>query len=79
MLSRIRSRLRYRANSVYSEAQEENDLTEKHQPGDVHAPVEDVEVPFSLKVLVMFMFLALIGLIIGLILDADRLNLMMAP
>ncbi|MBN1429967.1 MAG: hypothetical protein JXB07_16480 [Anaerolineae bacterium] len=30
--------------------------------GDIHAPVEDVEVPLSFKVLVVAMFFAIIGL-----------------
>ena len=37
-------------------------MAKKYQVGDVHAPVEDLEVPFGLKLLVFFMFIMLIGI-----------------
>jgi hypothetical protein len=37
----------------------------KRESGDVHAPVEDTDVPFGLKVLVLLMILILIGVIIA--------------
>ena len=33
-----------------------------HDLGDVHAPVEDIDVPFTLKLLVVIMLIMLIGL-----------------
>lgn len=33
-----------------------------HDLGDVHAPVEDTDVPFTLKMLVIIMILALAGM-----------------
>ena len=36
--------------------------TKPHDLGDVHAPVEDTDVPFSLKLLTALMLLLLIGL-----------------
>jgi hypothetical protein len=39
-------------------------MVKKHdtEVGDVHAPVEDVDVPLTLKVLVIVMLFAIIGL-----------------
>jgi hypothetical protein len=38
----------------------------------IHAPVEDVKVPFSLKLLVIFMTLCLLALIVVLAIAAGR-------
>lgn len=38
--------------------------TKPHDLGDVHAPVEDTDVPFTLKLLVIIMVLIMIGLIV---------------
>lgn len=37
-------------------------MANRHRPGDVHAPVEDTEVPLGLKALVILMFMLLVGL-----------------
>jgi hypothetical protein len=34
----------------------------KKEIGDIHAPVEDVDVPLTLKVLVVAMFFVIVGL-----------------
>ncbi len=47
-------------------------MVKKQGLDDVHAPVEDVEVPFSLKFLVIFMVLCLLALIAGLGIIAVR-------
>ncbi len=39
----------------------------RRDSGDVHAPVEDTDVPFGLKVLVLLMLLILIGVIIAIV------------
>jgi|GEM_PF-2386996 hypothetical protein len=44
-------------------------VNKKYDEGDVHAPVEDTDVPFSLKVFVIFMIgvLILVGIIVALL------------
>lgn len=44
-------------------------MVKKYEIGDVHEPVEDTDVPFSLKVLVIFMMgvLTLVSIIIAVI------------
>ncbi len=37
-------------------------MANRNRPGDVHAPVEDTEVPLGLKALVILLFMLLIGL-----------------
>jgi hypothetical protein len=39
----------------------------RHERGDVHAPVEDTDVSFGLKVLVLLMILILLGVIIAVV------------
>lgn len=51
-------------------------MADKKKVGDVHAPVEDVEVPLSLKLLVLIMVLALSGLITLVVLWASRLGIL---
>jgi hypothetical protein len=50
-------------------------MTKKYEVGDVHAPVEDTDVPFSLKLLVVLMIASLItvAFLVGLI--ANNLHL----
>lgn len=45
-------------------------MARKYDIGDVHAKVEDTEVPLGLKVLVILLFLMLLALIIGIALSA---------
>jgi hypothetical protein len=54
-------------------------LAKKFETGDVHAPVEDVEVPFGLKILVVMLCALLLGLAIGLALTADQLGVLSLP
>jgi hypothetical protein len=51
----------------------------KYDIGDVHAPVEDTEVPLSLKLLVLFMIglLASLGALLGIL--ASGLGLLRPP
>jgi hypothetical protein len=51
-------------------------MTKRYEAGDVHAPVEDIDVPFGLKVLVVFMIVFLVALTIALVLAAERLGLL---
>jgi hypothetical protein len=51
-------------------------MTRRHEVGDVHAPVEDVEVPLSLKVLVILMLSVLGALAIALVLAAEAMGLL---
>ncbi len=51
-------------------------MTKRHESGDVHAPVEDVDVPFGLKVLVVLMIAFLVGLAIALLFAADQMGLL---
>ncbi len=53
-------------------------MPKRYETGDVHAPVEDVDVPLSLKVLVVSMFSILIGAAIALTLAANQLGLLNA-
>jgi hypothetical protein len=39
----------------------------KNPPGDVHEPIEDLEVSFGLKVLVILMFLALFAAVVAIV------------
>lgn len=48
-------------------------MAKKYEIGDVHAPVEDTEVPFGLKLLVLVMFLIVGGSIVLLILGSPGL------
>ncbi len=49
-------------------------MAKKHEVGDVHAPVEDIEVPFSLKVLVFVMFLIVTGAVAAVVLATGGLE-----
>ncbi len=51
-------------------------MARKYESGDVHAPVEDVEVPLGLKVLVILMLLVLAGAVVTLVLTANQLGLL---
>jgi hypothetical protein len=51
----------------------------KYGIGDVHAPVEDTEVPLNLKVLVLFMIGVLLGLAALLGILANNLGLLHLP
>jgi hypothetical protein len=42
-------------------------MATKNAPGDVHEPIEDLEVSFGLKVLVIMMFLALFAAIVAIV------------
>jgi hypothetical protein len=50
-------------------------MADKKKVGDVHAPVEDVEVPLGLKLLVLIMVLVLSGLITLAVLWANQLGI----
>lgn len=54
-------------------------MTKRHESGDVHAPVEDTDVPFSLKVLVILMIAGLLGLAAILLLMANQMGLLFIP
>ena len=43
-----------------------------HDLGDVHAPVEDIDVPFTLKLLVIIMLIALVGIGFLIVLAVSR-------
>jgi hypothetical protein len=45
-------------------AAEERSMGNREEYGDVHAPVEDTEVPFGLKLLVVLMFFILGGIVV---------------
>jgi hypothetical protein len=51
----------------------------KYEIGDVHAPVEDTEVPLSLKLLVLFMIGVLMSLGALLAVLANYLGLLRPP
>jgi hypothetical protein len=51
-------------------------MARKYELGDVHAPVEDTEVPFSLKLLVLFMMGVLVLAAILLLLLANQFGML---
>jgi hypothetical protein len=57
-------------------------VNKKYDVGDVHAPVEDTDVPFSLKVFVIFMIgmLLMVGIMVALLANHFGLfHLMLIP
>ncbi len=42
-------------------------MAKKREHGDIYAPVEDIEVPFGLKLLVFLMLLGLVGMVVWVI------------
>lgn len=51
----------------------------KYESGDVHAPVEDVEVPLGLKVLVITMLAVVVGGITILVVVLEQAELLVLP
>jgi hypothetical protein len=51
-------------------------VANKGAPGDVHAKVEETEVSWGLKVLVVVLFLALVALLIYVILMVNQMGLL---
>jgi hypothetical protein len=41
-------------------------MAKKYEEGDVHAPIEDTDVALGLKVLVLIMLIALLGIAVSL-------------
>jgi hypothetical protein len=49
-------------------------MNKKYEPGDIHAPIEDTDVPLSLKVLVVVMIMALGGAVGLLVMSVEGLK-----
>lgn len=49
-------------------------MNKKYEPGDIHAPIEDTDVPLSLKVLVVVMIMALGGAVGLLVISVEGLR-----
>ena len=54
-------------------------MARKYEIGDVHAPVEDVDVPLSLKILVLMMLFIVTGAITLLAFVLERSGLLQLP
>jgi hypothetical protein len=52
-------------------------MARKYEVGDVYGPVEDTEVPFSLKMLVFFMFMFLVGIVTLIVLSASEAQVLL--
>ncbi len=51
-------------------------MANKYKPGDVHAPVEDTNVPLGLKVLVIVMFMLLVIAAVALGVTLNQIGLL---